>query len=87
MLDLAVEPLANCVGKAVLEVVQQAREMSLEHLCLGDNRSQFAIECPGVPMLEANASNINVNLECLHAQETSTVFTPHFSQAQRAVRA
>jgi len=35
----------------------------------------------------ANASNINANLKCLPAQGTSTVFSPHFSQAQQGVRA
>jgi len=32
-----------------------------------------------------NASNVNVKLECLPARSTPTVFTPHFSQAQRSV--
>ena len=52
LLDLTVEPFAHCVGEAVREVVQQAREMSLEHRCLGDHRSQLALGCPLVPLLE-----------------------------------
>lgn len=36
----------------MLELVQQAREMSLEHLSLGDDRSQFALGGPFVPLFE-----------------------------------